>query len=55
VNYANVPASIGLIVSKRYATLKELQEDYGVQDMYDFLEIIMVNNHNQQVISKKPD
>lgn len=34
------------------ATLHELSTVYGTQDLYDFLEMIAVNAHNQRALSK---
>ena len=31
------------------ATLKELQEDYGLADLFDLLEVIAVDAHNQAI------
>lgn len=33
------------------ATLRDLDEHYGVRDLYDMLEIIFVDAHNQRVMS----
>lgn len=44
--YLNVPAIIGVLVSKRIATLYELQTVYGVKDSYDMLEIVNVDDYN---------
>ncbi|MES2348872.1 MAG: transcription elongation factor GreA [Pseudomonadota bacterium] len=47
-----MPAAIGTIVSKRLATLHELDTVYGTQDVYDMLEIIAVDNHNLRILNK---
>jgi 4-diphosphocytidyl-2C-methyl-D-erythritol kinase len=47
-----VPATIGTVVSKGFATLHELESVYGTQDLYDMLEIIAVDSHNQRIINK---
>jgi hypothetical protein len=47
-----VPGTIGTVVSKGLATLHELDTVYGTQDMYDMLEIIAVDTHNQNIINK---
>lgn len=39
---------IGLPVSRGLATLAELQTVYGLEDAWDMLEIISVDNHNQR-------
>lgn len=40
---------VGIVVSRRLATLHELQTIYSAEDAYDMLEIITVDNHNQAV------
>lgn len=34
------------------ATLHEVQTVYGLEDIYDLLEIILVDNHNQDVLTR---
>ena len=51
--YANVPASIGLLVSRKMATLNELQTVYGMKDAYDMLEIIYIDSRNQADMEKR--
>lgn len=48
--YTNVSAAIGRVVWARLATLHELQTVYGLRDLYDLLEIVVVNVHNQRAI-----
>lgn len=38
--------SIGILISQKMATLHELDTVYGVQDVYDMLEILIVDNYN---------
>lgn len=52
IDYVNVPAVIGSIVSSKLATLNELQTVYGIEDAYDLLEIINVNSYNQRAVEK---
>lgn len=40
------------MISKRLATLHELGSVYGTKDLYDMLEIIIVDNHNAQQLAK---
>lgn len=40
---------IGVIVSKGLATLNELQTVYGAEDLYNLIEIVAVDNHNQNL------
>lgn len=39
-------------MSSKLATLCELDTVYGVEDLYDLLEICMVDSHNQWLASK---
>jgi len=50
--YANVPASIAsaLSMDRPAVTLRDLQTDYSVEDLYDLLEVYMVNKHNERVV-----
>lgn len=52
MSYENVPDAIGTVVSRRFASLHELSTVYGTQDLYDMLEIIAVDNHNQRIINQ---
>ncbi|MDE1007003.1 MAG: transcription elongation factor GreA [Paraburkholderia fungorum] len=47
-----MPRSIGAVVSRRLATLHELQTVYGAEDLYNLLEVIAVDSHNERVLSK---
>ncbi|MBR8479451.1 transcription elongation factor GreA [Burkholderia cenocepacia] len=49
IAYPNVPRTIGAVVSRRLATLHELQTVYGQDDLHDLLEIIVVDSHNERV------
>lgn len=40
-------------MSSRLATLRELQEVYGMADAYELLEIIAVNNANRHYLSAR--
>lgn len=42
---------LGAVISSKLATLHELDTVYGVQDMWDLLEIVTVDNHNSGVIN----
>lgn len=44
---------MGVLVSRRLATLKELQTFYSLEDAYNMLEIIMVDNHNEHELTKE--
>jgi hypothetical protein len=47
-----VQGAIGVIVSRKLATLNELQTVYGPQDEYDLCEIIMVDNENERRMAR---
>jgi 4-diphosphocytidyl-2C-methyl-D-erythritol kinase len=47
-----VPASIGTIVSRGFASLHELDTVYGTADLYDMIEIISVDAYNQRIVNK---
>lgn len=49
IHYANVPRVIGFVVSHKMATLHELQTVYGPEDLYDMIEILVVDNHNENL------
>jgi len=49
-NYFNIPQTIGVVVSSKLVTLHELDTIYGVEDLYDLLEILIINAHNEQVM-----
>jgi hypothetical protein len=44
-----VPRVIGVVVSSRLATLAELDSALGAEDLYDLLEIMMVDAHNERI------
>ena len=48
--YLNVAPTLGVIISRRLATLHELGTVYGVQDVYDMLEIIAVDDFNRGLV-----
>lgn len=52
LEYVNVPRTIGVVLSQKMATLHELQTVYSLEDVYDMIEIIMVDNHNQQILER---
>ena len=51
----NVPPVIGAVVGHGSATLRDLQEIYSAEDAYDLLEIIMVDNYNERLVSQTND
>jgi hypothetical protein len=40
------------VISARLATPHELATVYGTEDVYDMLEILAVDAHNQRVLSQ---
>jgi len=45
------------LISNRFASLHELSTVYSIEDVYDMLEILNVDNHNQKIAieSRKKD
>lgn len=41
-----------MVVTSQLATHRELSTIYGVEDLHDFLEIVAVNVHNQNLVQK---
>lgn len=41
-----------MIVSRRLATLHELDTVYGTEDLWDLIEIATVDNHNEGIMSQ---
>jgi hypothetical protein len=52
VDYVALPGAVGRVVSARLATLHELQTIYGLEDLYDLLEIVLVDAHNARVVDE---
>jgi hypothetical protein len=48
-----VPFTIGTVVSLGKATLHELDTVYGVEDLYDMLEVAAIDAHNQRLVAEK--
>jgi hypothetical protein len=48
----NIPPSIAIVISAEMATLHELDTVYGVEDLYDMLEIITVDGENRRRMNK---
>jgi hypothetical protein len=53
VDYVNVPRNIGAVISAGHARMVELQTVLGTQDLYDLLEIIQIDSHNQALMRAK--
>lgn len=41
------------MISARLATLHELSTIYGIEDVYDMLEISAVDAHNRRLMNKR--
>lgn len=52
-DYQNIPPVIATLVSKKMASLIDLQTIYGVKDAYDLLEIYAVDSFNQELLRQK--
>lgn len=52
IGYANVPPLIGMVVSSKLATLHELQTVYGIVDVYNLAEIVIVDAHNRRTLAE---
>ena len=52
VEYANVSRRIATVVSEKHATLHQMQTIYGLADLYDLLEIVAVDRHNQRIANR---
>ena len=50
----NVPLTISAVVTSplRLATLHELQTVYGTEDLFNFLELMSVQRHNEALQAK---
>lgn len=55
MEYANVPKTIGAILSHDKAKLHELQTIYSIEDVYLMIEVLNVDAHNQKVLSKRSE
>lgn len=47
----NVPRAVAVVVSARMATMAELNSALGAEDLYDMLEILAVDAHNDRVVN----
>ena len=51
--YLNISAPIATLLSKRIATLHELDTVYGVRDVYDMLEVITIDDYNNALAKRE--
>ena len=52
-SYVNVPPMIGSVVNSKLATLHELETVYGLEDLYNLYEIILIKTANEQASWRK--
>jgi len=52
MDYVNIPPTIGAVASSRMATLHEMDTVYGIEDVYDMMEILSIDAHNRRILSK---
>jgi hypothetical protein len=50
VEYANVSNLVGVLVGEKLATLHQLQTVYSLEDAFNLLEILTVQNYNQWAV-----
>jgi len=48
----NLPQSVAIVLSKRMATMVELDTVLGVHDLHDLLEVIAVDSSNEYTAQK---
>jgi hypothetical protein len=51
INY-EMPPIFGIIISKQLATLQEIKTIYTYNECLDLLDIILVDNYNEYLISE---
>ena len=49
----NISAPIATLLSKRMAKLHELDTVYGVQDVYDMLEVVTIDDYNNALANRE--
>ncbi|MBK3786514.1 transcription elongation factor GreA [Paraburkholderia aspalathi] len=47
MDYVNVPYSIAFAITSGFASLHDLQTVYGIEDLWDLIEIHAVNCFNE--------
>lgn len=52
IEYRNVPPLIASVLSTGMTTLHELDTVYGVEDIFDMLEVSTVNSYNRRIVQK---
>lgn len=51
-SYVNIPSTIATVVSAKLATLHEMDTVYGLEDLWQLLEINTVDSYNRMVVNK---
>lgn len=52
MEYPNVPRTIGAVLSSGRASIVEVTDSLGLEDVYDLLEVVVVDAHNARVLQK---
>lgn len=52
ITYLNVPQTIATAMTSRLASKIELDTVYGIEDLWEILEVHTVNSHNERVIQE---
>lgn len=45
-----MPRTVGMVLSSGKATLREMEEYYSVEDLYDLIEVVLVDAHNRRAM-----
>jgi aromatic ring-opening dioxygenase LigB subunit len=48
LSYENLEPEVALVISAGKATLHELDSVYGLEDLYNLVEVIMVDAYNKR-------
>lgn len=51
IDHANISNMFASIINARYATMRELQEYYSIEDVHNMYEVVLVDSYNQKVLS----
>jgi hypothetical protein len=52
ISCENVPLNIVTVISAKLATMHELQTVYGTRDLFDMIEMIVVDRYNTRKLSE---
>jgi hypothetical protein len=47
-----VPPRIGMLISHDKSLLAPLSTTLGLEDMYDLIEVILIDAHNDRIVAK---